>query len=177
MVVKKILALVVLLGIALYALGAVLFLMRDDDELGAPADAVVVLGGSSERIPTALELIADGVAPVLVISEDDIGGERARICAEGGIEGAELICFRGEPFSTRGEARHIGELARERGWDRIIVVTSRFHLFRAKRLIERCTDVDLVMRAGEAEPIGTNLGAIPTEWAKLLLAETARRGC
>jgi uncharacterized SAM-binding protein YcdF (DUF218 family) len=175
--VKKVLVLIVLLGVALYALGAVLFLMPDDDELGAPADAVVVLGGSSERVPTAVDLIADGAAPVLVISEDNTGGERARICAEGEIAGAELICFRAEPLSTEGEAQHIGDLVRERGWDRIVVVTSRFHRFRAERLMSRCTDADLVMRSGEPEPIDTNLVAIPAEWAKLLLAETTRRGC
>jgi len=175
--VKKVLLLIVVLAVGLYALGAVLFLMRDDDELGAPADAVVVLGGSSERIPTALDLIADGGAPVLVISEDDAGGERARICREREVEGAEVICFRAEPYSTRGESRHIAGLVDERGWDRIIVVTSRFHLLRAGRLIRRCTDADLVMRGAEPEPLDTDLVAIPLEWAKLVLAETTRRGC
>jgi uncharacterized SAM-binding protein YcdF (DUF218 family) len=175
--VKKVLLLIVLLAVGLYGLGAVLFLMRDDDELGRPADAVVVLGGSSERIPTALDLVADGAAPVLVISEDDTGGERARICREREVEGAEVICFRAEPLSTRGEAREIAGLVDERGWDRIIVVTSRSHLLRAGRLIGRCTDADLVMRGAEPEPLGTDLVAIPVEWAKLVLAETARRGC
>ena len=56
-----------------------------------------------------------------------------RTCAD-----PHVLCFAARPYSTRGEARAIGRLARERKWVRIDVVTSRFHVFRAKRMIERC---------------------------------------
>ena len=49
-----------------------------------------------------------------------------------------MLCFRAEPYSTQGEAEMIARLARERKWAGVDVVTSRFHVFRAKRMIERC---------------------------------------
>jgi uncharacterized SAM-binding protein YcdF (DUF218 family) len=175
---RRALVLLVLLVLGLYVAGAALFLLREDDALGERADAVVVLAGDESRLPVALSLVRDGVAPVLVVSEDESGEDVARgaLCADGKLEGVELVCRLADPFSTRGEARLVGELAEKRGWGRIVVVSSRYHLFRAERLIGRCTDAELVMR-GSSEPTATNLQAIPFEWLKLGLAETARRGC
>jgi hypothetical protein len=176
--VRKLLVLVLLLGLGLYVAGAALFLLREDDDLGRRADAVVVLAGDESRLPVALALVEDGAAPVLVVSEDASGEDTARtaLCDDGEIEGVEVVCRLATPFSTRGEARLVGELAERRGWDRIVVVTSRYHLFRAERLLRRCTDAELVLR-GSSEPVVTNLQAIPFEWLKLGVAETARRGC
>jgi uncharacterized SAM-binding protein YcdF (DUF218 family) len=176
--VRRLLVLVLLVLLGLYVAGAALFLLQEDDDLGGPADAVVVLAGDESRLPVALSLVRDGAAPVLVVSEDDPSQDpdRSALCEEGKIEGVKIICRRASPFSTRGEARIVGRLAEQSGWDRIVVVTSRYHLFRAKRLIRRCTDADLVMR-GSSEPVLDNLGAIPFEWLKLGLSETARRGC
>jgi len=176
--VRKLLALVVLLVVLLYVVGAVLFFARSDDALGGDADAVVVLAGDESRLPVGLELVRDGAAPVLVVSEDPTGHdeERTRTCKRGRVAGAELVCRLAVPYSTRGEARMIATLADRRGWDRLVVVTSRYHLFRAERIIERCTDAQLVMR-GAHDGVGRNMIAIPFEWAKLGLAETFRRGC
>lgn len=171
--------LLVLLAAGLYVAGAALFLLREDDDLGTgPADAVVVLAGDESRLPVALSLVRDGVAPVLVVSEDESGEDvaRATLCENGEIEKVEIVCRRASPFSTRGEARLVGRLAEARGWNRLVVVSSRYHLFRAERLIRRCTDAELVMR-GSSEPALDNLQAIGFEWLKLGVAETARRGC
>jgi uncharacterized SAM-binding protein YcdF (DUF218 family) len=176
--VRKLLVLILLLAVVLYALGAILFLSRDDDELSGPADAVVVLAGDPGRLPVALSLVRRGAAPVLVVSEDDRRDDPARVglCQEGKLDGVELICRRAVPFSTRGEARLVATLADRRDWDRIVVVTSRYHLFRAERLFRRCTDAQLVMK-GTPESAVDNAQSIPREWAKIGLAETLRRGC
>jgi uncharacterized SAM-binding protein YcdF (DUF218 family) len=176
--VRKLLLLVVLLVVGFYALGAFLFLAHDDDALGGTADAVVVLAGDRGRLPVALELIRAGVAPVLVVSEDEYWSDEARynLCKRGRITGTELICRYPVPDSTRGEVRFVTQLARSRGWRRLVVVTSRYHLFRAKRLFARCTDAELVFRGSKDDTL-ENLVAVPNEWAKLLLAETFRRGC
>ncbi len=177
---KTFLALLLLLVVGAYAVGAVVFLLRDDDTLPANADAVVVLAGSESRLPVALSLVRKGVAPVLVVSEDDSDDDPARagLCRQGKVPGVkvELVCRSAVPYSTRGEARFVASLADRRGWDSIVVVTSRYHLFRAERLFRRCTDAKLVMQA-VPESVGDNLLAIPREWAKLGLAETTRRGC
>lgn len=151
-----------------------LFILYDDDRV-AKADAVLALAGENQRLPIALELVERGVAPVLVISDglDPRWTQANRLCRFG--DPARIVCLRPEPYSTRGEARLAGRLARERGWDSLVVVTSRFHLFRARTLFERCFDgrLDLV---GAPNP-GLRLPlAIALEWAKLGMA-TVRRPC
>jgi len=42
------------------------------------------------------------------------------------------------PYSTRGEARMVAGLAHERGWRRVVVVTSDYHVRRAQLLMTRC---------------------------------------
>lgn len=149
-----------------------LFILYDDDQV-TKADAVVVLAGSRLRLPVALELLDRGVAPVLVISDglDPRSPRTVRLCRER----AGVLCPKPDPYSTRGEARLIRRLARERGWDSIVVVSSRFHLFRARILIERCFDGRLALVGARSTwwrlPI-----SITAEWLKLGVAE-ARRGC
>ena len=150
-----------------------LFILYDDDRV-AKADAVMVLAGEKRRLLTALELVERGVAPVLVISDGfDPRWTRAnRLCRFGDPE--RIVCAPPDPYSTRGEARLVARLARERGWDSLIVVTSRFHLFRARTLFERCFDgrLDLV---GSPNP-GLRLPlAIAFEWGKLAVATVGRR--
>jgi uncharacterized SAM-binding protein YcdF (DUF218 family) len=176
--VRRLLVLALLAVVALYAVGGTLFLGREDDQV-RQADAVVVLAGSAKRLPVALDLVREGVAPVLVVSEDTTGRDpaRTRLCRDG-LEDSdvEILCRRADPYSTRGEARLVARLAEERHWRTIAIVSSRYHLFRAERMVERCTDADVAMR-GAGESMGRNVVAVPLEWAKLALAETLRRGC
>jgi uncharacterized SAM-binding protein YcdF (DUF218 family) len=152
-------------------------LVPTEDEVGQ-ADAVVVLSGSKhERLDRGLELVGEGVAPVLVISGGlDPRQPRANeLCRDGG-EGFGVTCFTPDPDSTRGEARQMAELARERGWERVLIVTSRFHVTRARRLFDRCTDVD-VDAVGVDYPWTSVPAAVAGEWVKLGLSETVSRGC
>lgn len=169
-----------LLVVALTALAALavasvpLFILYDDDRVAA-ADAVMVLAGEQRRLPVALGLVERGVAPLLVISDglDPRWTKANRLCRYGDPE--RVVCIRPEPYSTRGEARLAARLARERGWDSLVVVSSRFHLFRARSLFERCFDGRLEL-VGSPNP-GLRLPlAIALEWAKLARA-TAERGC
>jgi uncharacterized SAM-binding protein YcdF (DUF218 family) len=150
-----------------------LFILYDDDPV-AKADAVMVLAGEKRRLQTGLELVERGVAPVLVISDGlDPRWTRAnRLCRFGDPE--RIVCVRPDPYSTRGEARLAARLARERGWDSLVVVTSRFHLFRARTLFERCFDgrLDLV---GSPNPRWRLPLAIALEWGKLGVATVGRR--
>jgi uncharacterized SAM-binding protein YcdF (DUF218 family) len=148
-----------------------------EDEVGK-ADAVVVLAGSKhERLDRGLELVREGVAPVLVISDGfDPRQPRAnRLCREGG-ESFTVVCFTPDPDSTRGEARNTAELARERDWQRVLVVTSRFHVTRARMLFDRCLDAD-VDAVGVDYPWTSVPAAVAGEWVKLGLSSTVTRGC
>jgi hypothetical protein len=116
-----------------------------------------------------------GVAPALAI---DVGGtlpwvEALRVCR--GRHAFRVVCYRAEPFSTRGEAEALRRLARERGWRSAVVVTSTYHVFRARMIVRRCFP--------HARVVGSPTGALSwpldaaSEWAKLVYALTLKRGC
>ncbi|MFN0156090.1 MAG: YdcF family protein [Gaiella sp.] len=170
--------------VALYLLCACCFwawagflLTRPDDTVSA-ADAVVVLAGNSRRLPTAVELVRNGVAPVLVVSVDTSGRDpaRDRLCAEGLAE-VEVQCSVAVPYSTRGEARMLARLVRERGWKRVAVVSSRYHLFRARRVLERCLGDTAVLMRGAPTTLLQKAIAVPLEAVKTVLVHTTRRSC
>lgn len=175
--VRRLLWAALLLVAVQYAAGAALFLAYPDTRLDGRSDAVVVLAGSVHRLPVARTLMEQRVAPVLLVSSEDGSDDvaRARFCAAESHP-YPVICRRAVPFSTRGESRLAAAVARERGWTSVVVVTSRFHLFRARMLMRRCTDAALAMR-GVSEPWYSPVKAIPSEWIKLALAVTTRRGC
>ena len=148
-----------------------------EDAVGK-ADAVVVLAGSKHRrLDRGLELVQRGVAPVLVISDgfDPRQPKANQLCRVGG-DGFNVACFTPDPDSTRGEARKVAELARKHGWERVLLVTSGFHVTRARRLFDRCTDVD-VDAVGVDYPWTSVPAAVAGEWVKLGLSETVSRGC
>jgi uncharacterized SAM-binding protein YcdF (DUF218 family) len=156
---------------------AFLFVWPEDDE-PRRADAIVVLaGGKKQRLEKALELVDAGVARVLVISDgrDPTWPEANRLC-DGARRGLDVVCFRSDPYSTTGEAEEVGRFSRARRWDSIAVVTSTFHVFRARLLFDRCLDgrVDVVAA-------GHNVWYLPRalvwETGKLAWAVTIDRDC
>jgi uncharacterized SAM-binding protein YcdF (DUF218 family) len=174
-IVRRPLLLIVLIVLATLGVASVpLFILYDDDEV-ATADAVMVLAGQKKRLPVALELVRRGVAPVLVISDglDPRWTQANRLCRSGDPE--RVVCIRPDPHSTRGEARLAARLARERDWDSLVVVSSRFHLFRARLLFERCFRGELAF-VGVPSPRPRLPLAIALEWVKLGVA-TVRRDC
>jgi uncharacterized SAM-binding protein YcdF (DUF218 family) len=142
------------------------------------ADAVVVLSGDRKhRLAKGLELMRRNLADTLVISDGEAPGWVAanRLCQDG-ASGFRVICFRPDPYSTQGEARGVAQLARARGWHSVAVVTSTFHVFRARKLFRRCVD-------GEVEVVGApyKLRYLPSalfwETGKLVYALTLDRDC
>jgi uncharacterized SAM-binding protein YcdF (DUF218 family) len=112
----------------------------------------------------------DDVARVLVLSH---GGD----CA--GRPDYEVVCFTPDPDRTQGEARGAARIARERGWKRLVVVTSTYHVSRTRMLFGRCF-------AGEVHVVGARPGtwrSLPTprevawEWLGFGHALLADRGC
>ena len=136
-------------------------------------NAIVVLAGSGKRLPVALRLWHRGVARWLLVSKDSLDKRRVALCAD---PPAHVVCFQAKPYSTRGEARWTTRFARHEGWRSLAVVSSRFHLFRARLLFRRCTGARIELVAA---PVTWWLWPldIPMEWTKLLVAETARRSC
>ena len=154
---------------------AVLFVFPPEDH-PRHADVVVVLSGSKDRLPRGLELMRGGVAPVLVISDGAVPGWPAanRLCHGG--QKFSVICFHPSPYSTRGEAHFVAALMKRRGWKRVVVVTSRYHIIRARMDFRRCVDGD-VDGVGASTSLGQWIAGAIQEGPKLGYALTIGRSC
>lgn len=126
------------------------------------ADAIVVLGGRPNRLPVALQLWHEGVAPTLVVFNEDGRGDD------------EHLYFRPDPYNTRGEARVTARLAREHGWRSIVLVTSSYHLPRARMIFRRAFDGEIVA-AGAPPTLWRLPYDLASEIAKTVFALTLRR--
>ena len=157
----------VLSALLIWLLVAVnLFYYPQTDAQPQQADAVVVLGGAAaERLPVGRELMRQGSAPVLVLSTTDtpVNTNMDIVCRYS--TDPAIRCFEPSPLSTRAEARSIARLAADNGWDEIIVVTSKYHLVRAKANIEQCSNARVRMVASEPD-------LDPAQWAGRFVEET-----
>jgi uncharacterized SAM-binding protein YcdF (DUF218 family) len=163
---------------AFLAATAVLFVWPRQDALGHP-DAVVVLSGSTvERLPKGLRVRASTRAQVLVIS----GGfnrkwpQARRLCLHRVRVPFRVFCFTPDPDSTRGEAEELRRLASRHGWRRIDVVTSTYHVFRARILFRRCLDHRIAV-VGARPSLWRDVTGTAEEWPKLLFHLAFERGC
>lgn len=146
------LSIVVVLFAAWIAVGYAVFVSPHVNKL-EHADAVVVLGGPfvDGRLDYAKRLVDEQYADTLVISN---GAERDDPthwpCTGFESAAAAVRCFIPEPDTTQGEAREIRGYAEQYGWTKIIVVTSSYHVSRARMIIERCFDGQVMMTSPAA---------------------------
>jgi uncharacterized SAM-binding protein YcdF (DUF218 family) len=158
----------VLLVVAVVVVNLRLFVWPDTDS-PQHADAVVVLaGGDGERLDRGLALVRDGVAPTLVASTGP-----DRLC--GDEQTFHVICFLPDPNNTRGEVEAVARIAKEHGWTRIVLVTSTYHITRARLLLDRCYGGTLeVSPASPHEGVFGWLASITHEWGGLAEALVQR---
>lgn len=132
------------------------------------ADAIMLLGGfsapsreevgrlhfnlSADRAVTALELVRLGKAKILVVggSAVTVEGEPFAeadlfkdIIVARQLGGAEVISL-GGCKNTRHEAEKVAKLAQERGWKRLLLVTSAAHMQRASGVFRTTTSLEVV---------------------------------
>ena len=118
--------------------GYLLFANATVDAL-QPADAIIVLGGEHDgREDYGIALARQGWAGTVVLSDpyDDWDPVMKRVCRP--VGNVDVMCLRPDPLTTRGEAMMMRAMARERGWSRIIVVSWRYHLPRARLVFKQC---------------------------------------
>src|SRR5271166_444163 len=116
------------------------------------ADAILILGGfGHRRYPYGFQLGEDGWAPMVVVSNPD--GPRdpwlSDFCATP-HPGVNLRCFLPDPPTMKGEGRELHRLAAQYHWRTVIVVTFRPQISRARFILGRCFDGDLIMVASPA---------------------------
>lgn len=113
------------------------------------ADAIIVLGGEHDgREAYGVSLAEKGVADTVVLS-DPYGTSDAVMKKYCGTETDtyDVLCETPEPSTTRGEAMFTQQLAEERGWDHVIVISWRFHLPRARYIFDQCFAGEVTMQA------------------------------
>ena len=109
-----------------------------------PADAIVVLGGDWKgRIQKGIQLYKDGFAPTLVVTGGMlIAPDRtqadylAEVARRAGVPETAIV-REGRANSTWEDATFTLELARQRGWRRVLLVTSDWHSRRAVMVFRR----------------------------------------
>jgi uncharacterized SAM-binding protein YcdF (DUF218 family) len=166
-----------ILSIGVITVGSVTgwaWLAMEHPKLDRPrsADAVVVLSGDlGDRMREALRLMKADIAPTLVHAGIPDTQAVRDMCA-GEERPFEVVCLHPEPDSTRGEARAVGRLVRDRRWNHVIIVTSKLHTSRARLLFGRCTDADLDLDGTASVAYDKH-----HEWLGLVYAITVARGC
>jgi uncharacterized SAM-binding protein YcdF (DUF218 family) len=124
------------------------------DSVLSPVDAVVVLGGEHDgREAYGLGLAQRGLASTVLLSNPYRATDRVmkRMCLRRN-DAIEVICSRPDPLTTRGEANMTRRLARERNWHKILIVTWRYHLPRARLVFQQCLSGEGVSIAAKATP-------------------------
>ena len=142
------------------------------------ADAIIVLSGDhGERRAVAFRLLDEGVAGTLVfVGTPDLGDEDD-LCRNG-WRSKEVICLRPQPDGTRQEAQAVGELADHRGWKKVVVATTTYHVARAKLLFDRCVDGDVsVVPARRSAALGDTARQTVREWMVTGYFAVFKRGC
>lgn len=114
------------------------------DQVGA---LVMLAGSNGDRLDHALKMADEGVSDTLVFNTgiDWVGptAERVEALCVDGYPPHTVHCVSALPDSTKGEAQVISELAEQLQLGSLGIVTSEFHMHRAIRWFERCSDADI----------------------------------
>ncbi len=144
----------------------------------AHADGIVALTGGAERVETALKLLAEGRARMLLIS--GVGGatDFAALAHRAGVDPAlqARVTLGRAAASTHGNAAETSDWARANGLRSLIVVTAFYHMPRAlaelsRALPEAVLHPVAVLPPAMREPDPVALGLLASEYTKWLLAE------
>jgi uncharacterized SAM-binding protein YcdF (DUF218 family) len=121
------------------------------------ADAIVVLGpATDDRIAEAVALARQGVSHVIVVSNEWTHRPAVQLCSNPPA-GWTLLCFIPSPDTTRGEAEYVRNLVSARGWSNLAVVTSRYHISRARLILKRCF-------TGRLQMVAAHESINPAQW-------------
>lgn len=120
----------------------------------AHADAIVVLGPPDVdgRVSEAYALARQHFAGTVVISVESQEQFQAKSACRNDNPAYQVICFQPSPRTTRGEAEEVGRLAQQHHWHAVLVVTSRYHISRARLIVSRCLPGPVRMIAAPGQP-------------------------
>ncbi len=134
-----------ILILPIIALGFVLYLLTDffrEAEVHAAAakgpDAIVVLTGGKGRVEQGLDLLRDGVSPILILSGVNEAADLDSIFS-GGLDGVDRdrIILEKQSKSTYENALQVRRLVIDRGYSSVLLITSSYHMKRAHFIFNR----------------------------------------
>lgn len=156
--------------------GAIALFVVDHGDRPMRADAVFVMSGSPTRLPLGVKLVREGYAPLLVVSRSTSAVTPLERAACDQRLRLRVLCVRAHPYSTVGEAETLARLASARGWRRLDVVTSQYHVVRARILVRRCYRGGLRV-VGAPDQLWLLPVDVALESVKLVYHELVHRGC
>ncbi len=159
-------------GIALTLLLTYMKLVRPVPRDGIQhADAVVVLAGDETRLATGVALAEKVLGQVLVISNGERKGWKAANALCRSHQRFEVLCPSPATDSTAGEAEMVRRISTGRKWRTVVLVSSNYHLLRARSLFHRCLTAKVRVYSSEPDRLGfsTWYGAL-MEWPKRLVS-------
>lgn len=138
------------------------------EDVPAHCDAMIVLSDDNyeaDRANRAAQLYRSQAAPIIVASGRllrpyaGIGELMQHDLVERGVPQSAILVFKHTAENTREEAEALHTLIRDRGWKRILVVTSNFHTRRARYIFSRVVPETQVYVAAAADS-----GFDPDNW-------------
>jgi hypothetical protein len=156
-------------GLGLVAIGvATPFYMFPATDQPAKVDVVYVIGPPTDaRVELAEDMLEQGLAGAMMVSiTDSTPGDYPKANAAcTGERTYPVYCSMPDPFTTRGEARWLKDLAQEHDWDSAAVITFTPHISRARVIMERCFGGELLM-------LDSGERLAPHSWAYQYLYQT-----
>ncbi|WP_235026655.1 ElyC/SanA/YdcF family protein [Dietzia lutea] len=144
--------LVVLVTIAVAGLTAARAVLYPKVDSPGQVNAVVVVAGAADdRYVYARHLAETGVADRVLVSQPSPSGDKSysasinAYCANSPVVARDgrriqIECFEPDVSTTEGEATDATRIARERGYDSLLVVTYWGHVSRVRIYFEQCFD-------------------------------------
>jgi uncharacterized SAM-binding protein YcdF (DUF218 family) len=159
---------------AVFCISSALLFVFPATGMPARVNAIVVLGGSGNRLDLGEQLAQEGRAPFLVLSRG-LGWIPPGVCG-GHVGPAQVICFSPDPSTTQGEAEGAARIAAGHGWRSLALVTTTDQVWRAHLRFQRCYGGKIYGVAAQV-PWYDWPYAVLHQWAGTVKAETYQRGC
>jgi uncharacterized SAM-binding protein YcdF (DUF218 family) len=141
--VKRIALAVALLAFGLFVAGLFMFIKQvaslTPDDL-KPADGIVALTGGSSRISDAIKLLADGRGKRLLVTGLNPSTSRHDLARAMGDKSYLVECcvdLDYQAVNTIGNAVETREWAKKNNFDRLVIVTSNYHMPRTLLELKR----------------------------------------
>ena len=145
---------------------------RDGPVLPKTVDGIVVLTGGAERVATALQLLAEGRAPVLLVSGVGHGADLSALPHGPGLSAdglAKHVTLGRSATTTAENAAETAVWARENGVRSLAVVTAGYHMPRALLELRRALP-EVALYPVPVQPPAMRKSLDPATW-RLLAGE------